>query len=482
MELWELGVGQLERAYAGRECSPAEVVDALLGRIARLDGHLGAFRQVLPDAARAEAARLTAELAAGRSRGPLHGIPFAVKELIDVGGAVGCCGSKVLAGRISPHDAEVVHRLRAAGGIAVGVTRSHEFGWGITTQHADLGSTKNPWDPSLVPGGSSGGSAVAVAAGMVPLALGTDAGGSIRIPASCCGVVGLKPTFGRLSTQGIIPLAPSLDQVGLLAREVADVAVTLRALTGYDPGDPALPPGPFPPLPPSWDEGLAGIRVGFLPGLHLTPLAPDYERVFLAALAAAESGGAAVRETAVEHPERIRPAFAAIQMAEAYHTHTRTLGTYPGRADDYGADVRERLALAEAVDLGEYLSARAESVLVRRRFQAVFAVVDVFLTLVMAGPPSPVADPDRVMHRGAVMPFRDLVMPYTVPQNLAGLPACAVPAGCDGSGVPIGVQVTAPWGREDLVLRVAAALHRSLGQIGIWPAPATAGGEPLPAS
>jgi aspartyl-tRNA(Asn)/glutamyl-tRNA(Gln) amidotransferase subunit A len=482
MELWELGVGQLERAYAGRECSPVEVVDALLGHLERRDPQLGAFRQVLSDPAREEAARMTAELAAGRSRGPLHGVPFAVKELIDVGGAAGCCGSKVLAGRISPRDAEVVHRLRAVGAIVVGVTRSHEFGWGITTQHAELGSTLNPWDPSLVPGGSSGGSAVAVAAGMVPFALGTDAGGSIRIPASCCGVVGLKPTFGRLATQGIIPLAPSLDHIGLLAREAADVAIALRALADYEPGDPPMPPGPFPPLPPSWDESLEGTRVGFLPGLHLTPLAPDAERVFLAALAAAEAGGAAVQETAVEHPERIRPAFAAIQMAEAYHIHARTLGTYPGRAADYGADVRERLELAETVSLGEYLSARDESLLIRRRFQAVFAGVDVLLTPVMAGPPSPIADPDRVMHRGAVIPFRDLVMPYTVPQNLTGLPACVVPAGWDGGGVPIGVQVTAPWGREDLALRVGAALHRSLGLVGIWPPPATGGARPFPAS
>ncbi len=479
MELWELGVAQLGRAYARRECSPAEVVDALLDRLERNDPHLGAFRQVLPGPAREEAARMTAELVAGRSRGPLHGIPLAVKELIDVGGALGCCGSQVLAGRISPRDAAVVHRLRGAGAIVIGVTRSHEFGWGITTQHAELGSTKNPWDPNLVPGGSSGGSAVAVAAGMVPLALGTDAGGSIRIPASCCGIVGLKPTFGRLSTQGIIPLAPSLDHIGLLARDATDVALALGALAASDPGDPPTLPAL---LPPSGDEGLAGIRVGFLPGLHLTPLAPDPERVFLAALAAAQAGGAAVQEAAVEHPERIRPAFAAIQMAEAYHTHARTLGTYPGRAADYGADVRERLALAEAVGLDEYLSARDESLLVRRRFQAVFTGVDVFLTPVLAGPPSSIADPDRVMHRGAVLPFRDLVMPYTVPQNLTGLPSCVVPAGWDAGGVPIGVQVTAPWGREDLALRVGAALHRSLGLVGIWPLSVTGGGRSLPAS
>ena len=448
---------------------PPDVVEALLERIARHDAALGAFRQVLDAPARAEASALTEELAAGRSRGPLHGIPFVVKELIDVGGAAGCCGSKVLAGRISRHDAEVVRRLRAAGGIVLGVTRSHEFGWGITTQHAELGSTRNPWDPSLVPGGSSGGSAVAVATGMAPLALGTDAGGSIRIPASACGIAGLKPTFGRVSKQGVVPLAPSLDHIGVLGREVGDLAAALEALAGFDPGDPTMPADPPPLLPFPGTESLAGIRVAVLPALHLTPLSPDYAAAFHKSRAAAAAAGAKVLEVGFAHPERVRPAFAAIQMAEAYHAHAATLGTYPARASDYGPDVRERLEMAAAVTLKDYLEARAESLLVRRRFEAVFREADVVLTPVMAGPPSSVADPDRVSHLGGTIPFRDLVMPYTVPQNLTGLPAVAVPAGFDSGGVPIGIQVTAPWWREDLALQVGAVLHRRLGAAGCWP-------------
>lgn len=480
MELWRYGVNQLQLSYADRECSPAEVVEELLGRIARLDPALGAFRQVLDGSARTEASRLTEELAAGRSRGPLHGIPFAVKELIDVGGASGCCGSRVLAERISARDAEAVKRLRDAGGIVMGVTRSHEFGWGITTQHTELGSVRNPWDPSRVPGGSSGGSAVAVAAGMVPLALGTDAGGSIRIPSSCCGTVGLKPTFGRVSKRGVIALAPSLDHVGPIARDVADLAAAIGVLAGYDPADPATHRTPLAGFPVAFTESLEGVRVGTVPGLHLVPLAPDHEAVFRRALAAGESAGAAVVEAAVEHPERIRPAFAAVQMAEAYHAHSVTLGTFPARASLYGADVRERLEMAAAVSIGDYLKARDESLLIRRRFEAVFEAADVFLTPVMAGSPSLVSDPERVVHRGEVLGFRDLVMPYTVPQNLTGLPVCVVPAGFDAGGVPIGVQVTAPAGREDLALRVGAVLHRSLGLAGSWPPIALGGGAALP--
>ncbi|MFH1331259.1 MAG: amidase [Actinomycetota bacterium] len=469
MELWQFSATQLQSAYRSRECSPSEVVDELLRRIERFDATLGAFRQVLHGSARAEAARLTEELAGGRSRGPLHGVPFAVKELIDVGGASGCCGSQVLADRISPQDAEAVRRLRLAGAIVVGVTCSHEFGWGITTQHAELRSTRNPWDPSRVPGGSSGGSAAAVAAGMVPLALGTDTGGSIRIPSAYCGVAGLKPTFGRVSKRGVVGLAPSLDHIGPIARDVEDLATALSALVGYDPGDPAMLRDSLPGFPIAFNEGLRGVRVGSIPGLHLTPLAPDHEEVFLRALAAAEAGGADVVEVTVEHPERVRPCFAAMQMAEAYHAHTETLRTYPAKASLYGADVRERLESAAAVSIAEYLNARDESLLVRRRFEAVFDGADVFLTPVTAGSPSPVSDPDRVSHLGAVIPFRDLVMPYTVPQNLTGLPACVVPAGFDAAGVPIGVQITAPTGREDLALRVGSVLHRSLGVPASWP-------------
>ena len=469
MELWQFGITRLQRGYRSREFSPAEAVEDLLRRIGQLDGALGAFRQVLHTSARAEAAQMTEELAAGHIRGPLHGIPFAVKELIDVGGASGCCGSQVLADRISPRDAAAVRRLRLAGAIVVGVTRSHEFGWGITTQHAALGSTRNPWDASRVPGGSSGGSAAAVATGMVPLALGTDAGGSIRIPSSYCGVVGLKPTFGRVSKRGVVGLAPSLDHVGPIARDVEDLATALGALVGYDPDDPTMLRDSLSGFPIAFNEDLQGVRLGSIPVLHLTPLAPDHESVFRRALATAEAAGADVVEVAVEHPDRVRPCFAAIQMAEAYHAHTKTLGTYPAKASLYGADVRERLESAAAVGIEEYLNARDESLLVRRRFEAIFDTVDVFLTPVTAGSPPPVSDPDRVSHLGAVIAFRDLVMPYTVPQNLTGLPVCVVPAGFDAAGVPIGVQVTAPAGREDLALRVGSALHRSLGVPASWP-------------
>ena len=467
MDIWEQSVAGLLSGYARREFSPTEVVDGLLARIDELDGSVGAFRQVLAGAGRARAARATAEIAAGEEVGPLCGIPVAIKELIDVEGAAGCYGSLVMRGRVGGADAEVVRRLRRAGAIVIGVTRSHEFGWGITTQHALLGGTRNPWGLDRVPGGSSGGSAAALAGGMVPLALGTDTGGSIRIPASFCGVVGLKPAFGRISRTGVVPLATSLDHVGLLARTVQDVARVLPLLVGYDPQDPATRLGPLPPMPQPTDTGdLGGLRVAVAPGLHFPRPAPDHEQVFVRVLAAAEASRARMVEADAGDPDRIREVFATIQMAEAYHTHSVLLATYPSQAAEYGPDVRRRLESAAGVTISDYLTARTEALRIRERFRAVFEAADVLIIPVAAGPPSLIASPDTVEHLGRPLPFRDLVMGYTVPQDLTGLPACVIPAGLDQAGLPVGVQITGPPDREDLPIRVGMVLERVLGVLG----------------
>ena len=470
MELWELAVDDLRRGYGRKEYSPLEVVDELLARIERLDPELGAFRQVLAESARWEAARMTEESAGGRLRGPLHGIPVAIKELIDVEGGLGCYGSQVFAGRVGARDSAAVERLRTAGAIVIGVTRSHEFGWGITTMHSHLGNTRNPWNTDRVPGGSSGGSAAALAAGMVPLALGTDTGGSVRIPAAFCGVVGLKPTFGTISKRGVVPLAPSLDHVGPMARTTTDLLIALEVLAGYDSEDPTTGHRPLPDLSTIVGDRLDGIRVGAAPSLHLTPLAADHDSIFTRALAVAAEAGAEIVEVDVPHAERIRPAFTALQMAEAYHTHSVTLGTYPSRAADYGADVRGRLEAAAEVGIVDYLQAQAEAHRIRRRFEDAFELVDVILTPVSAGPPSRAQDPDQTMHLGHPMPFRDLVMDYTVPQDITGLPACVVPAGLDTNGLPVGVQTTAPARREDRALQIASVLQQRLQMHERWPA------------
>ena len=242
MELWQLSVTELTDAYKHGKVSPLEVIEMSLRRIERLDPAIGGFREVFHERAINEARERSDELARGEWAGPLHGIPVAIKELFDVEGAVGCYGSTILLDRIAPSDTAAVARWREAGAIVIGVTRSHEFGWGITTQHAELGSTLNPWNTDRVPGGSSGGSAAALAVGMVPLALGSDTGGSIRIPACFCGIAGIKPTYGRVAKRGAVSLAPSLDHPGPLARTVPDLAIGLAAMAGFDASDPSTLP------------------------------------------------------------------------------------------------------------------------------------------------------------------------------------------------------------------------------------------------
>ena len=267
MDASGLSAARLGSLYAAGETDPSEVLAATLERIDRLDGALGAFAEVTAERATAEAAERTAELRRGESRGPLHGVPVAVKELFDVAGAVGDYGSEVLAGRVPDADAELVRRLRAAGAVIVGVTRSHELGWGITSQHARRSSPRNPWNLNRVPGGSSGGSAAAVAAGMVPAAVASDTGGSVRIPATFCGVAGIKPTLGRISRTGGLALAPTLDTPGVVAGRVEDLWPMLAAMSGPHPGDPAALADPLPVAvdPGSFAAGLAGVRVGLAP-------------------------------------------------------------------------------------------------------------------------------------------------------------------------------------------------------------------------
>jgi aspartyl-tRNA(Asn)/glutamyl-tRNA(Gln) amidotransferase subunit A len=467
--IWRSGAVELRRRYARHELSPHEVVEALARRIEQVDPQVHAFTTLTLERALDESARQTDELARGEERGPLHGVPVGIKELFDVGGAVTSYGSLVFSDRRADLDAVAVRNLRRAGAIVLGLTRSHEFGWGITTQHAVLGGTRNPWDFSRVPGGSSGGSAAALATGMVPLALGSDTGGSIRIPACYCGVAGFKPTYGRVSAVGAVPLAPSLDHPGPMARDVADLALMLGALMDRPETVLLQDRSTGGTAPSGGAQPLAGWTVGIVPDLHLASLAADHLKVFEAAVAALEGSGAVVRQLAFPGADQIRPDFASIQMAEARHVHAVLLGTFPARAASYGADVRRRLEAAAAVTLRDYLSARDGARRASRQFAELLSQADVLLTPVTSAGPSRIDSPDHTITGGRSVPFRDVVMPHTVPQNLAGLPACGVPAGFDADGLPVGVQLTAGVGREARVLQAAAALEQALGPGRPWP-------------
>ena len=457
-ELWQLGVGALTSRYREGKTSPNEVIASLAQRIERIEPTVNSFATLTLDKAREEAKVLTEELARGDNRGAMHGIPVALKELFHVEGVETSYGATLIT-VVPDQDAVSVHLLREAGAIVVGLTRSHEWGWGITTQHPDGGGTRNPWDLVRVPGGSSGGSAAAVATGLVPLALGTDTGGSVRQPASYCGVVGFKPTFGRIRRGGVLPLAPSFDHIGIIARESRDTAIALSILAG---GTPELPKPP--------EFSVRGLRVGLAPDLNLLELQTEYATIFDHVIQLLTREGAILTERRGLDPDEVLTTYLAIQMAEAYDVHHERLETYPKMATDYSARIRARLEQAQTIASSRVVEARANVPRIRKRFETFFEGIDVLLTPVAAAGPSLVANPDTVSHLGVEVPFRELTMHYMIHQNLSGFPAITIRAGLDEKGVPVGVQLTSTPEKESLLLQLAEKLEGILPTDGQnWP-------------
>jgi aspartyl-tRNA(Asn)/glutamyl-tRNA(Gln) amidotransferase subunit A len=416
--MFELSARELIDGYRARELSPLEVIDALAARIEELDPRLGAFTTLCLDRAREEAKAYRAD-----DPRPLAGVPIGVKDLFDSEGVRTTYGSPMFAGHVPRADAAALARARAAGAILVGKTQTHEFAWGITSVNPLMGTSVNPWSLDRISGGSSGGSAVALAAGLVPLALGSDTGGSIRVPSSFCGTAGLKPTYGLVSREGIFPLAPSLDHPGPMARRPDDAALLLAAIA-----DDVAP-----------DDGMR--RIGVYTDLLVKP---PFDVV----------------EVELPEAELAYPTFVPIQRAEALFTH-RSAGLWPARRDEYGDDVRSRLEAAETVTLEDYLRASEDGRRLAAGFARAFRDVDLLLTPITAGSPPPIGDEGDL---------RDRVMPYTVPQDLAGLPACAVRAGFDALGLPVGVQLTGPPGSDARVLAAAQELYEATADVqAAWP-------------
>jgi aspartyl-tRNA(Asn)/glutamyl-tRNA(Gln) amidotransferase subunit A len=413
---------------AGRT-DPVELVEQALARLGEVDDVVRAFVHVDADGAREQARGRAAE---GRTGGPLHGVPVAVKDLFDVAGQLTRAGSRVPPGPAAGRDATAVARLREAGAVLIGRTRTHEFAWGLTTWHPDLGGTRNPYDPDRTAGGSSGGSAAAVAAGVVPLALGTDTGCSLRLPAAWTGLVGHKPTHGLTPADGVTPLAPSLDVVGALVRDAADARLALEVLSGR-------------PLPPA--EDARGLRVGRVRARGLS----DAVGSGLDAAAAAFADVVEV-DLPLDGLERL---YGAVMGDEALEVH-RSRGWWPEHADLYGADVRGRVERSQALTPEQRAGAAAMREELRRRTDDLLAGVDVLLLPVASCAPSRTSAPDERPDGGG--PLRSAVLPWTVLANLCGLPACAVPMGLDGDGLPVAVQVVGARGRDATVLDAAAAL------------------------
>jgi aspartyl-tRNA(Asn)/glutamyl-tRNA(Gln) amidotransferase subunit A len=472
------GVRELAAALEARETTSLSLVEACLARAESAGAALHAFVHLRPERARAEAREADARLRHGERRSLLDGIPVAIKDNLVLAGEPTSCASRILAGYVSPFTATAVERLRAAGAVVVGATNLDEFAMGSSTEHSAAGPSRNPWDPARTPGGSSGGSAAAVAAGIVPAALGSDTGGSIRQPASFCGVVGIKPSYGRVSRWGLVAFASSLDQIGVLARSAADAAIVLEAIAGHDPRDSTSIPEPTPALSRALTGEVSGLVVG-LPREYFVAegVEPEVLARVREAVAQLERAGAKAREVSLPHTPYAIATYYLIATAEASSNLARYDGVRYGlraagsrslgdmyratRSEGFGAEVKRRILLGTYVLSAGYYEAyyrKAQQVrtLLRRDFEAAFRACDVIATPTAPEVAFPLgartADPLR-------MYLSDV---YTVSANLAGLPALSVPCGFAG-GLPVGLQLLAPSLEEALLLRVADAYERRTG-------------------
>ena len=447
-------ISELAARLRRREVSPVEITRECLGRIEKLNPGLNAFITVMAESAVAEARRAEAEILRGEWRGALHGIPVAVKDLIDVAGVRTTAASALYKDRFAAYDAEVVRRLRDAGAVIVGKNNLHEFAYGGSSLVSYFGDVHNPWDVGRIAGGSSGGSAAAVAAGMVYAAIGTDTAGSIREPAALCGCVGLKPTYGRVSSRGVIPLSWSLDHVGPLAATVEDAAVVLQAIAGHDAGDVGSADVAVTDYVSALRDGAKGMRVGVARGYFFDDLDGEVASAMEHALRGLQSLGAELRE--VQFSENDVPTDRTVQAAESYAFHAEKVAKRP---ELYQAETLRRIRSGEAITAGEYILRKRELEGARRNIRAVFADVDVLVT-----PTMPTAAPAIAEFRAnpdALRPAELKLLRNTRPFNVWGLPAISVPCGFTQSGLPIGMQIAGPHWREDLVLRLAHAYEQA---------------------
>jgi len=439
--------GQLLRR---RDASSIELTAACLGVIAERGAGLGAFITVTAEAGRLAAATADRELAAGQDRGPLHGIPVALKDLFDQEGVTTTAGSGLLRNNIAARDAAVTARLRSAGAVLVGKTNLHEWAFGVTTDNPHFGPARNPFAPDRIPGGSSGGNAVALATGMCFSSIGSDTGGSIRIPASLCGIVGLKPTCGRVSLRGAIPLSWTLDHAGPMTRSVRDAAITLAAIAGHDPADPSSVDRPVADYLADLERGVRGIRVGLTVPYFFAQADPEVATAVRAAVAVLEAAGASVTEITLPRTSELRETQRTILGADAAAFHRERIAAH---RDGYGVDVAARIDAGRAVTGADYAAARHTRDELIRAFDEVFGTIDV-----LALPSTPTVAPLREGADAVAAAAR--LTAFTSPFNLTGLPAISVPCGRDRGGLPIGLQLVSRRWDEALLLRVARAYER----------------------
>jgi aspartyl-tRNA(Asn)/glutamyl-tRNA(Gln) amidotransferase subunit A len=464
------------RAVRAGERSAVAVLEESLAAVAARNGELHVFLHVDEPGARAAAERVDAAVARGEDPGTLAGVPIALKDNLCTRGVPTTCSSRILEGWRPPYDATVVERLAAAGAVAVGKTNLDEFAMGSSTENSAFGPTRNPLDPTRVPGGSSGGSAAAVAAEMTPVALGSDTGGSIRQPAALCGIVGVKPTYGLVSRYGLVAFASSLDQIGPFARDVADAAAVLEVVAGHDPLDSTSLPGPAPRILEHLDDGVVGLRVGLVPEL-VEGADPEVVAAVRAAAEALAAAGATVEEIAVPELRLGLSAYYLIAPAEASSNLARYDGVRYGlrvagddvaamneatRTAGFGDEVKRRIMLGTyALSAGYYDAYYGKALKVRtltiQAFARAYERVDVLLGATAPGVAFAMGEKSQ---DPLAMYLNDV---FTIPTNLAGHPAISVPFGRGEQGLPVGVQLLGPGLSEARLFATAAVLEAARG-------------------
>ncbi|MET7897994.1 amidase [Streptomyces mirabilis] len=448
MQPYELSLAAAADAIRARKLSPVELVDSVLDRVEKVEPHLEAYVTVTAERARQAARKAERDVAAGRPHGSLHGIPMGLKDLIDVVGAATTASSRVRTDHRAQADSTV-----AAGAVLVGKTHTHEFAYGLTTPQ-----TSNAWDRDRVAGGSSGGSAVAVAAGAATFALGTDTGGSIRVPSALNGVVGLKPTYGLVPRHGVTSLSWSLDHVGPITRTVEDAALVLNALVGHDPRDPASLATSVTDYRPGAGTDLTGLRVGVPRNYYFDHVDPEVEAAVRRAIGHLEGLGARLVEVEIPMTRYIQATQWGLMVPEATAYHERTLRTVP---ELYQADVRILLEAGELMPAGDYLRAQRSRTLMRQAWAHLLKEADV-----IAAPTVPAtavkADQDTLTWPdGTVEGVSDAYVRLSAPANITGVPSLSVPAGHDTNGLPIGMQLLGRPLGEPVLLRVGHAYEQT---------------------
>src|SRR6201997_114263 len=444
-------IAEVAQRVRRKELSPVEIMQECLRRIEELNPRLNAFITVMAESALEEARAAEEEISRGHWRGPLHGIPVALKDLIDTAGVRTTSASALHKGRVPREDAQVVGKLREDGAVIVGKNNLHEFAYGGSSLVSHFGDVHNPWDVKRIAGGSSGGSAASVPAGMACASIGTDTAGSIREPASLCGCVGLKPTYGRVSSRGVIPLSTSLDHVGPLAATVEDAAIVLQAIAGYDPVDINSAEVPVEDYVGVLKESTKKLRVGVPRHYFFDDLDPEVSSAMEHALTGISTLVGSIKPVSLEVPTDRN-----LQAAESYAYHCENVANHP---ELYQPETLRRLRTGEKVTAAEYIDKRRQLKWARRSIRKVFCDVDLLVTPTTPMPAPSIAD--LKANADALRPAELKLLRNTRPFNVWGLPTISLPCGFTQAGLPIGLQISAPHWREDLVLRLAYAYEQA---------------------